>query len=107
MAAVVAAGGAFLKLGSLGFGLGAEKNDESDLASLTAVTTGLVSFLTTTGFDDDAVPTADFFVGGGAFEGVASLNFRFFDLTSKLSQETNSQGRLPSPKKKIDVAHPQ
>jgi hypothetical protein len=77
--AVAGAGGAFLKLGSLGFGFGAEKNDESDLASLTAA--GFVSFFTTTGFDEDAVPTAGFFVGGGGLDG-ASLSFRFFGLKS-------------------------
>ena len=74
------AGGAFLKLGNLGFVFGAEKNEKSDLASLTAV--GFVSFLTVTGFDEAGVPSAGFFVGGGTFDDGASLSFRFFGLTS-------------------------
>jgi hypothetical protein len=73
--------GAFLKLGSFGLGFGAEKNEESDLASLTAVAVGLASFLTL-GFDDDAEPTAGFFKGGGAFERGGSLSFRFFPFES-------------------------
>jgi hypothetical protein len=92
MEAARGGGGAFLKLGSLCFGFGAEKNEESDLASLTAA--GFVSFFTTTGFDEDAVPTAGFFVGGGVFD-VASLSFRFFGLTSTAYPRTNSQGRSP------------
>jgi hypothetical protein len=74
-------GGAFLKLGSFGFGLGAEKKDESDFASFTAGTAGFTSFLTI-GLDDDAEPTAGFFDGGGAFEGGGSLGFRFLPLES-------------------------
>ena len=63
--------GAFLKEGSLAFGLGAEKKEESALASLTACEGAFVvndidpgSFFTTAvGFVDDTVPTADFFNG--------------------------------------------
>lgn len=78
--------GAFLKLGSFGFGLGAEKNEESDLASLTAVTGGFTSFLTM-GFDDDAEPTAGFFDGGSVFEGGGSLGFRFLPFGSVQERE--------------------
>jgi hypothetical protein len=80
--------GAFLKLGSLGFGLGAEKNDESDLASFTAVTAGLTSFFTM-GFDDDAKPTAGFLDGGGVLEGGGSLSFRFLPLGSNQNISTS------------------
>jgi len=75
--------GAFLKLGSFGFGFGAEKNDESDLASLTAGEGLTGSLLTATGF---AGPTAVFdrasFFAGGAVLGVASSSLRFFALES-------------------------
>jgi hypothetical protein len=68
--------GAFLKLGSFGLGLGAEKKEESDFASLTAVTIGLASFLTM-GLDVDAIAeTATFLAGGSAFGG-GSLSLRF------------------------------
>jgi hypothetical protein len=69
--------GAFLKVGSFGFGLGAEKNEESDLASFTEVTTVLGSFFTATAFEGADGATATFFVGGAVFEGVGSLSFRF------------------------------
>lgn len=98
-------GGAFLKLGSLGFGFGAEKNEKSDLASLTAVSrAGFVSFFTTTGLDDEAVPTAGFFGGGGAFNG-ASLSFRFFGLTSTNVQSKQS-GAVFYAENQTDVTHP-
>jgi len=79
--------GAFLKLGSFGFGFGAEKKDESDLASLTAArTTGLGSFFTA-GLDDDVgVARAAFLTGGGAFRG-GSFNFRFLLFESGESQK--------------------
>lgn len=75
-------GGAFLKLGNLGLGFGAEKNEESDFASFTEVTTGLTSFLMTGAFEGASVATATFFVGGANFEGVASGSFRFLLLMS-------------------------
>lgn len=78
----IGAGGAFLKLGSFGFGLGAEKNDVSSFASLTAGATGLVSFFTTTGFEEEGVPTAGFLGGGAFLTGRDSLGFRFFAFKS-------------------------
>jgi hypothetical protein len=69
--------GAFLNVGSFGFGLGAEKNDESDFASFTDVTIGFGSFFTTAGLDGADGVTAIFFAGGAIFEGCGSLNFRF------------------------------
>jgi hypothetical protein len=81
--------GAFLKLGSFGFGFGAEKNDESDFASFTEVTNGLISFFTTglvVVVDDDA--TAGFFEGGAVFGG-GSLGFRFFPFGSNRMQSIN------------------
>ena len=75
-------GGAFLKLGNLGFGLGPEKNDESDFASLTSLTTAFASFLTATGFVDVVeVETAAFFEGGADFADVVSA-FRFLPFAS-------------------------
>jgi len=71
--------GAFLKLGSFGLGFGAEKNDESDLESLTAGVECLVSFFTTVPLD---VETAVFLAGGGAFAAGGSLSFRFLALGS-------------------------
>lgn len=76
------AGGAFLKLGSFGLGLGAEKNDVSSFASLTAGAKDLVSFLTTTGFEEEVVPTAGFLGGGALLAGRGSLDFRFFAFKS-------------------------
>lgn len=76
------AGGAFLKLGSFGFGLGAEKKDESDFASFTAVAVGFASFFTAIGLEEDALPRAGFFNGGGPLESGGSFNFRFFSLVS-------------------------
>lgn len=88
------AGGAFLKLGSFGFGFGAEKNEKSDLASLTAVgKTGFDSFFIITGLDEDAMPTAGFFIGGGTFDG-ASLSFRFLGLTSAACARTSQATSL-------------
>lgn len=75
-------GGAFLKLGSFGLGFGAEKNEESDLASLTEVTTGLTSFLTMGAFEGAGVATATFFAGGADFDGAASGSLRFLLLAS-------------------------
>jgi hypothetical protein len=82
-----AGAGAFLKLGNLGLGFGAEKNDESDLASLTAVAEAtdfalsLVS-LTPMAFVVVVVfPIACFFNGGSGFTG-GSLGLRFFDFES-------------------------
>jgi hypothetical protein len=69
--------GAFLKVGSFGFGLGAEKNEESDLASFTAVTTAFGSFFTAGGLDSAGGATAIFFAGGAVFAGSGSLSFRF------------------------------
>lgn len=78
---------AFLKLGSLGFGFGAEKKEESDFDSLTddddeavadeaeeMALEGSFSFLTM-GFDDEEA-TACFLAGGAAFAG-GSSDFRF------------------------------
>jgi hypothetical protein len=56
-------GGAFLKFGNFGLGLGAEKNDESDLASLTAVTRGFTSFFTKGFADATGAATAAFLLG--------------------------------------------
>ena len=65
-----------MKLGSLGFGFGAEKNDESDLESLTVWGAALLSFFTTTGLEDDAEETAAFFVGCADFDaGGSALRF--------------------------------
>ena len=72
-------GGAFLKLGNFGFGFGAEKNDESDFASLTVVVTTL-GFTCAT-FEVVAVfaaATDGFFGGGAAFDELSSESFRFF-----------------------------
>lgn len=69
--------GAFLKLGSLGFGLGAEKKDESDFAFLTS-TAGFVSFFTGTGVLDNGTDVVDvvvFLAGGAALEGASALRF--------------------------------
>lgn len=76
---VAGGGGAFLKLGSFGFGFGVEKKDASVFASFTAVTT-LVSFLTVVmlGLLEDAIAT--FFTGGNDFVPL-SLSFRFFVLS--------------------------
>ena len=71
---------AFLNEGSLALGFGAEKNEKSALASLTAAT-GFVSFFTTAGFIDIAVPMATLFCGAG-FDCVASLSFLFLDFGS-------------------------
>lgn len=74
--------GAFLKLGSFGFGFGAEKNDESDLASLTSLTADLTSFLMTEALDDETVEGVLFFKGGADFEAGASA-LRFLPLPSR------------------------
>lgn len=69
------AGGAFLKVGNLGLGFGAEKNDESDFASFDDVDLMLApstpatpgSLFTTVGLEEDAtlLPKAVFFAAGG------------------------------------------
>ena len=75
-------GGAFLKLGSFGFGFGPEKNEESDFASLTSLTTAFASFLTATGFVEVVeVETAAFFEGGTDFTDALSA-FRFLPFAS-------------------------
>ena len=61
-----------MKLGSFGFGFGVEKNDESDLASLTAPI-----FVVTVMVLAVAGVTADFFAGGPGFGG-GSDGFLFF-----------------------------
>lgn len=67
--------GAFLKLGSFGLGFGAEKNDESDLASLIAPAfVGVV-------VDFVVCVTAAFFAGGPIFGG-GSDGFLFFVFVS-------------------------
>lgn len=84
-----AGAGAFLKLGNFGLGFGAEKNDESDLASLTAVAAvadfglSLASLTATTGLVVVVVlATANFFCGGRGLVFGGSLGFRFFDFVS-------------------------
>ena len=63
--------GAFLNVGNLGLGFGAEKKDESDLASFTGGPVVADLVVVEVGF---AVPTAAF-LAGGAFAG--SLDLRF------------------------------
>lgn len=77
---------AFLKEGSLALGLGAEKKDESALASFTAgATAALASFLTTTGLVEEEVPTAAFLTGAAALLAVLnSFALRFFESSSKI-----------------------
>ena len=78
--------GAFLKVGNFGFCLGAEKNEESDFDSFTAVAAvGFPSFLTITeGRDDDVADTALFFAGGPSLDGLSgSLRFFCFVSTRK------------------------
>ena len=73
------AAGAFLKLGSFGLGLGAEKNEESDFASFTSLSSFpavFVSFLTT-GFVEDGADTAVRFGGGPAFADASPFRFLF------------------------------
>lgn len=70
-------GGAFLKLGSFGLGFGAEKNEESDFASLTDVIAGFASFFKVAGLDVAEVATAGFFAGGATFDEGGSVGFRF------------------------------
>jgi hypothetical protein len=78
----IAGVGAFLNVGSFGFGLGAEKNEESDLASFTEVTTAFGSFFTIEDFDRTGGATAIFFGGGADFMGCDSFSFRFLLLVS-------------------------
>jgi hypothetical protein len=81
--------GAFLKLGNLGFCLGAEKKEESDFDSFTVapaaavvVVDGFPSFFTITeGRDDDAADTALFFAGGPTLDGTSG-SLRFFCFAS-------------------------
>lgn len=81
------AAAAFLKLGSFGLGLGAEKNDESDFDSLSETlfvdvdVDDLGSFLTADLDDDDEAAEEEdaracFFVGGPDFDASGS-DFRF------------------------------
>lgn len=94
--------GAFLKLGSLGLGFGAEKNPESDLASFTAGAAGLTSFLTR-GFKDDGVPTATFLGGGWPLICTGgSLGFRFFDFGSDRDYDIN---KIIIFKQRSDMTH--
>lgn len=94
--------GAFLKLGSFGLGLGFEKNDESDLASFTEVTTGFTSFFTTVGRDVAEEATANFLAGGAALDGGGSFSFRFLFFVSverrvnSVSIITTDERDLPS-----------
>lgn len=75
-------GGAFLKLGNFGFGLGPEKKEESDFASFTSLTTDLPSFLTATGLAELVeVETAAFLEAGADFADAVSA-FRFFPFAS-------------------------
>lgn len=69
--------GAFLKLGSFGLGLGAEKKDESDLTSLTSLAVAaFTSFLTTVTFDDGPADVAAFLAGGTVLDaGASALRF--------------------------------
>ncbi len=99
---------AFLKLGSFGFGFGAEKNDESDLASFTAAAApgvfglSLVS-LTATGFAATLFETASFFCGGRGLTLGGSLGFRFFDLESARSRNVRLEAYS---EKRAGVTHP-
>lgn len=79
------AAGAFLNVGSFGFGLGAEKKEESDLASFTEVTTAFDSFFTAGDLDGAGGATAIFFAGGAVFVGCGSFSFRFLLLVSTKS----------------------
>lgn len=80
--------GAFLKLGSFGFGFGVEKNDESDLASFTAPAFAVtVVVLIVVGV------TAVFFAGGPDFGG-GSDGFLFFVFKSSTDDcHTSRQSR--------------
>lgn len=94
--------GAFLKLGNFAFGFGAEKNDESERASLTAIA-GFVSFFSAVGFNVDMVGViATFFAGGGAFADGRSTGFRFLSLES--ARDKISACPLMQ---RTDVTHPQ
>ena len=85
--------GAFLKLGNFGLGFGVEKNDESDFASLTAVTETIgfaLSFMSlmTTAFTVIAeFERACFFWGGCGFV-ESSPGFRFFSFESIKYKDT-------------------
>lgn len=78
--------GAFLKLGSFGFGLGAEKKDESDFASLTEVTTCFASFLMSGTFIGSGGATANFLDGGAVFDEGTSPSFRFLLFASTVQE---------------------
>lgn len=86
--------GAFLKLGSFGLGFGAEKNEESDLESLTAGMECLVSFFTAVPLDNEE--TAGFLAGGGAFAAGGSLSFRFLALGSDTLSALITQQSRPT-----------
>jgi hypothetical protein len=90
-----------LKLGSFAFGFGAEKKDESERASLTAIA-GFVSFFTGVGFELDALGAiATFFAGGGAFADGNSTGLRF------LSFESDRWISACPSVQPTDVTHPQ
>lgn len=72
-----------MKVVSFDFALGAEKNDESDSASVVGgvlINSEEASFLPVMGFVDVAGSTAGFLGSGGALVGASG--FRFFRLVS-------------------------
>lgn len=99
VASAVVPTGAFLKLGNLGFCLGAEKKEESDFDSFTVpaavtvvVVVGFPSFLTITeGRDDDAADTALFFAGGPTLD-ERSGSLRFFCFASTRDEKSKFEG---------------
>ncbi len=98
--------GAFLKLGKGRFGLGAEKKDESDLASLTSFTVAAVfpSRLTAVTFVDEPEATIGaFLVDGAPFcKAGESSAFRFLLLMS-----ASNTGIRRTTALRADVTHPQ
>jgi hypothetical protein len=98
---------AFLKLGNLAFGFGAEKNEESERTSLTA-RTGFVSFFMAVGFDAEVVgATAAFLAGGGGFADVGrnSVNkygnvvLHMLTSTRKMSEDRSQPNVSPQHEK--------
>jgi hypothetical protein len=93
-----------LKLGNLGFCLGAEKKEESDFDSFTVaanvtavVVDNFPSFLTITeGRDDDATDTALFFAGGPTLDGMSG-SLRFFCFASTQSIKRKFDGPALNP----------
>ena len=79
-----------MKLGSFGFGFGAEKNDESDLASLTAPAFVVIVVVLTV-----VAVTAVFFAGGAGFGGGSDgfLFFVFESSTNDYQKLGQSRGR--------------